>query len=303
MGGGEKLGLNVRRGAKDAEPSVMISFNDDHFGLEGGYDVEVFRDFIGNDPSTVVVETGESVVDKDDLLDRKGATLRLHNPIDTRQIQHSVASGSFERIATKTGFRESIGSASLSVGPFDGELSLGARWNVDAKCTLGTRIKDRKSEKDALQYTPYAAITSTTRQILPLLSNIGRSQRSLVLALQHSMTASTPTIPRHEAKAQGIANKIRGLEPFARAVTAVRGTTEIRIPLDLPIGIVQDSNVVLFGDWVFAAPDFKSAFAKQTCVGIGFRKAFQGIPLKFDLSYGADGKIRNNFGLGADFSV
>ena len=39
FGGGETLGMVVRRGTKDEAPSVRIKYNDDHFGLEGGYDL------------------------------------------------------------------------------------------------------------------------------------------------------------------------------------------------------------------------------------------------------------------------
>jgi len=46
LGGGESLGLKVRRGAKDPEPSVKIQFSDDKFGMPHGYDAELFSDYI-----------------------------------------------------------------------------------------------------------------------------------------------------------------------------------------------------------------------------------------------------------------
>ena len=48
LGNGESLGLTVHRGTKDTEPSVRLRYADEKFGMEGGYDVELFIDFIGD---------------------------------------------------------------------------------------------------------------------------------------------------------------------------------------------------------------------------------------------------------------
>jgi hypothetical protein len=52
-----------------------------------------------------------------------------------------------------------------------------------------------------------------------------------------------------------------------------------------------------------AQKDLQSSFVTKTSVGIGLRKGIQGIPIKYDLSYTRDGKIRAFFGLGRDFDV
>ena len=56
FGGGESLGLMVRRGAKDPEPSVTLRFSDDKFGMTGGYDAEIFSDYIAIDEEEKEVE-------------------------------------------------------------------------------------------------------------------------------------------------------------------------------------------------------------------------------------------------------
>mmetsp|Transcript_1332 Transcript_1332/g.2149 ORF Transcript_1332/g.2149 Transcript_1332/m.2149 type:complete len:680 (+) Transcript_1332:428-2467(+) len=41
------LCISLKRGAHDPEPSFKVRYKDDKFGLGGGYDVELFNDFIG----------------------------------------------------------------------------------------------------------------------------------------------------------------------------------------------------------------------------------------------------------------
>jgi hypothetical protein len=310
LGGGESLGLSVRRGTKDAEPSIRLSFTDSKFGLGGGYDLEVFSDFIGDQPEEMQEGELPPDYDHDSILDRKGATVRLRNPICSRIVRNSVASGSLERTATKTGLHETIGSTTLAVGPFVKRLPYDARSSIDAKCSLGTRLFAATSTTEEanallppLKLKPYTSATATTRQIFPLLASFGPGGRPLILALKHSITTATPNLPRHEAKAQGIAHNIRGSSLNGRVASALTGTTELRVPIDIPVvQIRQDTNVVFFGDWLFAAKDSQSSFRRKSCVGVGVRKSVQGIPLKYDLCYSSDdGKFQSAFGLGADF--
>jgi hypothetical protein len=157
FGGGESVGVLVRRGTKDAAPSIRIKYGDDKFGLEGGYDVEVFSDFLGDtatnpspssssgdnhgdgadDFSTAMMDE----LDQDSLLNRRGATVRLRNPISPNWIANSVASASVERTSTTTGRQESIGSATLTLGPFRRLLPLDARTSITSTLTGGTRFR------------------------------------------------------------------------------------------------------------------------------------------------------------------
>lgn len=322
LGGGETLGVTVRRGTKDAEPSVRLRYADEKFGLDGGYDVEVFSDFIGDTPAPApdqAAQEGEEAAldyDHDALLDRRGATFRLQNPISSAVMSHSVASASIERTATKTGLHENIGSATLGVGPFVKHLPFDARSNIDAKITSGTRFANLFSAKESkephslaasLDLKPYSTVTATTKQILPLgASSTPSRNRPVVLALRHSVTTSTKSLPRHEARALGNSNNIRGDTTNGRVSHALVGTTELRIPVTIPVikGVRQDAGVVVFGDWLVATKDSRSSMYRKSCVGVGLRKSMQGIPLKCDITYSpTEGKLKTAFGLGMDFDV
>jgi outer membrane protein assembly factor BamA len=312
LGGGETLGVSVRRGTKDVEPTVRLRYSDEKFGMEGGYDVEVFSDFIGDQPDEP--QEGDHPLDyeHDGLIDRKGAIFRFRNPIDPKVVRHSSTSVSLERTATQTGLHESIGSASLNVGPFVKELPFDARSNIDARVTLGTRMKDlfRLQGTDnlieELNLKPYTSVTATTKQIYPLRGpQSGSSGRPLILALRHSVTTSTRNLPRHEARALGTLNNIRGTPPIGSVSQILVGTTELRIPIRVPAAIQtrQDAGLVVFGDWLVATKDAKSPVFRKSSIGVGLRKSVQGIPLHCNFSYSREGKLKATCGLGQDFDV
>jgi hypothetical protein len=140
-------------------------------------------------------------------------------------------------------------------------------------------------------------------QIIPVLETRTTGNRPLTLALRHSATLSSAHLPRHEAKAQGVANNIRGAVVNGRVASAIRGTTELRIPIDLPRIRQQDTSIVLFGDWLFATKDASFTFCRKSSVGIGIRKNLQGLPLHCNFCYAGDGKIKTLFGLGRDFDA
>lgn len=331
LGGGEKLGLMVRRGTKDPEPSVHVTFSDDKFGMSGGYDVEAFRDYIGDktegdSKAKVGEQTGgeegatEKVAakprDPNSLLDRRGVKFTYRNPIGTKTIRHSRASTSLERTATQSGIREAIGSGTLALGPFRRQLPLEARSSFDGSLTSGVRIPEGSShisEDDlsasysGLALLPYTCFTVTTTQILPLLVSSVTPKRQPSLALRHSLTGSTRNLPRHDQNAMGFSSMIRGGTPNGRISTALMGSTELRIPLELDIPVlknIQDNaSLVLFGDWVSTRKNNGSSFSIEKSIGVGVRKVAQGIPLKVDFSYAGNGKIKSSFGLGRDFDV
>jgi hypothetical protein len=331
LGGGEAVALSVRRGTKDAEPSVLLRFTDDRFGLEGGYDVEAFSDFIGDSPAPgedeqpgevtvqLVDTTGEEATapfraaaatspnyDSDALMSRRGATFRLRNPFNPHIITHSMVSASMERTSTKTGLHENIGSATLKLGPFRRTLTADARSSIDTSITTGTRVLDtipQNENESSHEFRPYVAVTASTMQVIPVLETRTMGNRPLILALRHSATFSSAHLPRHEAKAQGVANNIRGASANGRVASAIRGTTEVRIPVDLPRIRQQDASIVLFGDWLLATKDASFHFCRKSSVGIGIRKNLQGLPLHCNFCYAGDGKIKTLFGLGRDFDA
>jgi hypothetical protein len=325
FGGGESVGVLVRRGTKDSSPSVRLRYGDDKFGLEGGYDIELFTDFLGDTPKDIKDETNtaelseeeiSAELDEDNLLHRRGATFRLRNPISPSLISNSVGSASLERTSTTTGQHESIGSATLTLGPFRQLLPMDARSSVSTTITGGTRLQaifeavrgtDLKDKSlatmfSAAQFKPYSLASATTRQVLPIYVSSGSDDgRPITLAFQHSISASTPNLPRHEAKALGNAAQIRGASPNGPASSTVKGTTEVRVPLSVPL--LGSGSVVLFGDWFFVQKDMSSKFYSKSTIGVGIRKPIQGLPFKYDISYSSDGKLKTMFGLGPDFDV
>lgn len=312
FGGGESVGLVVRRGAKDAEPSIKLQYSDDKFGLEKGYDVEVFSDFIGETDDQLLDESNDPKLAKQqdggDLLDRRGASVRFRNPFDPKFIRHSSASACLERTSTLSGHREAVASASVGVGPFTKDLPLDARSNILAKITTGTRVAEASKAEDTsgtgYRVKPYSTATATTRQVFPLAE--GPAKRSILLALQHSLTASTFNLPRHEANALGHGATLRGYSTNANGAisTSLAGTTEIRIPVNLPTDkFRQDASIVIFGDWLFAKNKPNSPLFRKSSIGVGLRKTLQGIPVKYDVSYTGDGKVGASFGLGRDFDA
>jgi outer membrane protein assembly factor BamA len=334
LGGGESLGVTVRRGTHDAEPSVRIELENDHFGLlPRGYNVQVFSDYIGEHledengsgtttasassssdekPSASVLSTKAEDYDHDELLDRKGTSISIRSPFASSFPLAKTASACLERTSTKGGRHESVGSTTMNLGPVARELPLDARTSIFGKVTTGTRVGESKlsdADNDSRSLLPFCSLQATTRQLFPLTGG-GRKNRPVILALSHSATTSTRHLPRHEANAQGVACKIRGYHGGStseRVANSVVGTTELRIPVSVA---GNEASVVLFGDWCLSqapaspgASTRSTSFKRRSSVGVGLRKNFQGFPLKYDVSYTQDHKIGAFFGLGPDFQA
>eukprot|EP00980_Cylindrotheca_fusiformis_P009715 scaffold2143_cov125-Cylindrotheca_fusiformis.AAC.17 len=312
FGGGESVGLIVRRGTTDAAPSVKIQYKDDRFGLEGGHELEIFTDFIGeNDDSKKAEKTDEETsenalkldYDHDALFNRRGATFRLKNPIDPKYIRNSVASLNAERTSSRTGLHENLGSATLTLGPFRQLLPMDARASISTTLTSGTRLGQATNSSAVFGYDlrPYTQVSATARQVFPLASISGDQRKPLSLAFQHIVTAATPNLPRHEAKAMAISAQVRGVKPDGSATSTVKGTAELRIPFGVPM--LGDASMLFFGDWFYVQKDHSAPFYSKSSVGVGLRKIVQGLPLKYDLSYTSEGDLKQFFGLGLDFDA
>ena len=205
-GAGETLSFNVRRGARDSEASVRVRFLDDKFGMEGGYEAEVFKEYIATDgdhnddddddleeeakrwilelPSTLSdkeetleneTEVKESFVvlepvnQQDRLLSRKGFKYSLRNPVPKSLVRRSTVSGSVERTSTAAGLKENIASVNLNLGPIRKDLppSLDIKNDIKASITTGTRIGE-KVDSQSVMILPYTSATVTARQVIPL---------------------------------------------------------------------------------------------------------------------------------------
>lgn len=271
-------------------------------------------------PSPSSAQKRDNILDVDSLKNRRGLTIQIENPVDARTVQYSTASFSLERTATEKGLYESIGSTAVQVGPFLQELPLGARTNFDATVTMGTRLTQKAIHGDSnnshdgsiasstgTRVLPYLSISGTTRQLLPLL-DLPANPRAVLLALRHSLTASTRSLPQHAAQAISQAIHIRGTAPSGPVQSAVTGRVELRIPITLPERLIrapaseQDLLAIAYGDWFVAKCATAAPLLRKSSFGLGLRKSVQGIPLQYDVTYSAEsGKLRAMFGLGNDF--
>jgi len=287
LGGGESLGMVVRRGARDPIPSISLRFSDDKFGMSGGYDVDAFSEYIATgremevnnvraegsnseeedtDADGNTASPSANTFEDDTLLGRKGVKVSLRGPIPQSIILRSSASASVEQTSTRRGAKESIASAMMGLGPITRDLHLGARASFLTKTTAGARLGVENKDLSSKSLLPYSSTTATSRQIFPLLTNSrarADSGRGVDLAIQHTLTAATQHLPLHEANAAGVAARVRGYPMSANGAvdSALTGTAEIRIPLTLRIPFLkkekqvnlrQDGNVVLFGDYLVA---------------------------------------------------
>lgn len=324
LGGGESLGFIVRRGAKDPEPTMILRFTDDKFGLKGGYDVELFSDNLAADDVDTSVPQTDINTDEHSLsasrdstldapLNRRGLKFSLRGPVPSTYVQQSSASVSVERTMTKHGYHESIGSGTLTLGPFLRMLPLGARTSVTTTTTSGARLAEKGTE-NAFSVLPYTSGTVISRQVFPLLTETYASANGgrIKLALQQTIFSATSNLPRHEAIAAGNAARVRGHSESNGSIDAsITGSAEIRIPITIPFGrgtVQQDTSLVAFADWMGAKNKYMSGFNKdslfrKSSYGMGIRKSVQGIPLKYDVTVTKDGKLGHFFGLGFDWDL
>lgn len=299
FGGGECLGVNIRKGTtRNGGASAKLQYLDEKFGMPGGYDLQVFSDYIGETKGKSDAE--DSTAFDENHFGRKGVSFNLlRNSILEKYGVPSTAGACLERISAKGGIYESVGSTTLSLGPISKQLPLAARSNIFGKLTAGARLTDTSLPESNKQVLPFTSITATTRHTVPL-AVLSKNTQPVILALQQAITISTSNIPRHEQKAHGVACAIRGYgAENERIANALVGTTELRFPLPR----LQDAKILLFGDWCASKAPGSSSFIRRASVGVGIRKNFQGVPLKYDISYSKDGKLKAFFGFGPDFEA
>jgi hypothetical protein len=188
-------------------------------------------------------------------------------------------------------------------------LPFQARTNLLTSYTVGTRLYEGGMNTWHRQFLPYSSALATSRQIIPLSYGVEDDQhRPVQLAFQHSLMTSTTNLPRHEANAAGIAARVRGYPFFSNGPVGkyVVGTAELRVPVNLPFEqVVQDANIIFFGDWMYGERRVNRAdsFVRKASIGIGLRKTVQGLPLKYDICLTEDRKLGGFFSLGLDFDV
>lgn len=299
FGGGEVLGLVLRRGKENVEPSIRLRYSDERFGLGGGFDFEFFNDFLGSSTGTKKRQN-EQNDGKPETYRTTGCTFRLRNPISEHFVRNSLSSTSLERTSTVGGMRESIGSTTLTLGPFKTYLPFRGRSSIVSSLTGGIRLAKNAIWESSL--LPYTTVSTTTSQIFPIpTTRIG--SRAPTLALQHSATVSSNNIPHHEAKAIATGCRIRGCGPDDVAISSLKGTVELRLPITTRFAVLEESAVVVFGDWYRTQSSPWNAFSGKCSFGVGFRNSIQGIPLKCDVCYTSEGNVKTLFGISRDFDI
>jgi hypothetical protein len=241
------------------------------------------------------------------------------------------------------------GSGSDGIAAGDGGSSAGAGGATSAIATTSTafspfrwkggdqEVSSQSSsmlwDKIADNATPYGHVTATTRQIFPFSPS---EKNPILLALKHSVSACTSSIPHHRAVANAASVRVRGYGSSQSLNSgddndgadssspayqgSILGTTELRVPLQLPSSskipllslVTQDLSLVLFGEWLFAQRLGSSSslgegknnqLCRQSSVGIGLRKSIQGIPVKYDISLTEEGRVGAFLNFGSDFDV
>jgi len=346
LGGNEKFGISLRRGTKGEKsassdghasersenagtswmsrtvlPSGKITWEDGNWGRRGGYSLEAFNDYIGEDDN----DKAEGENDVDPLLLRRGMAYSFQQPLPhhPKWAASSSASTSLERTTTRNGKLENMASVTLSVGPNVYQLPMNARHSILTSVTSGTKLRATPAEviDNVLNHLdPYGSSSIISRQIFPLTNQ----KRPVTLAFRHALTAST-NLPRHKSRAMGYAASVRGYtysDVGSGYQNSLVGTAEVRFPIEKPTGVKvlrsiwggNDATVVVFGDWLWASTppqqqvDLRGGAAsadliKKRSVGLGLRKKVSGIPLKYDVTYTKDGKWKTSVGIGHDFDV
>ena len=145
--------------------------------------------------------------DKDTLFVKRGATFTVNKPFSL-VCYNSGASANLEKTTTVGGKQEMIGSLSCDVGPVVKNLPFGnGAHSMLTTVSGGTRV----TEKNV--FLPYTSGTVVAKEIMPLTATKNEASglaNSIILALKHTLHASSPMMPLHEAQAAGCNTKIRG---------------------------------------------------------------------------------------------
>jgi len=252
LGGGEVATLNVRKGkgSGDKEDSGLknwkegvvggavswrMGIKDDYLaGTNAGYDLEVFRDYVGvkgnkashqkadvdsKDETSVEIKSEvKEGAGEDNCPLRTGANMRLLLPRARRSsFSPNSVSARLERVdpLSKDDCAQCTTCMSTDIGPYHHELEVSSRplrSTVSATASAGGKWDARdKSEKDGddARKLPYATGTLTSQQIMSL-SGETRSIPPVDLAMRHVVSMSSRHLPRHDAVLLGLSSRVRG---------------------------------------------------------------------------------------------
>jgi len=281
LGAGENIGITVSRGTKDPEPSIRIHYQDDQFGAAGGYQITLFNDYIGDDESSSSSSLDKSQTsskrDGDEPLLRRGATLEFPH---LQYFKTSKAKMGLERVTTSKGHGEKILTGTFDVGPYvrhyndDDDsgsrtswkmtLDAGGRRSNDAAAGFAIDDEERLSfgggggGGGVVSLPLFANLVATARHVFPFASSDTTSSLPS-LALEHKAGAGV-NLPRHLAKAVGVAARVRGYKVGSNGPlrSFLGGTAEVRLPVREDwfglrrLSMMGEVSVCVFGDWLYA---------------------------------------------------
>jgi hypothetical protein len=211
--------------------------------------------------------------------------------------------------------------------------SVGKRENVDDSSSLpyatGTitsqQIMSLESVKGTTPLIDLAIrhVASTSSRHLPRHEAMILGLSSRIRGYKYNYQQSPMQNPQKETKHdkslfQSLKKIVQGQgnEHFRPPITlsnAISGTVEIRIPFErlIPSSTIGSGNVILFGDWCVSQTQplhslmqspglggLSVESSRHSSLGIGLRKAVQGIPLKVDACITEHGTKGLFFGIG-----
>lgn len=184
----------MRRGAKDPEPSVKIQFTDDKFGLAGGYDTEVFSEYIAFEKPKIKKIAGKGDK-KQEASDREVVSEKEPAPtatIDVVPEEGPTAITSIDVVPEEEEAPELIITSTTGNGNDDEILSRrGLRFNL--RSPISTKLIERSAASTALERTcsragRHETIASGTARLGPFIRNLPLGAKT---SLTTSVTSGT----------------------------------------------------------------------------------------------------------------
>jgi hypothetical protein len=212
LGGGETLGVTVKRGTSEAAPSGKVTFGNAKFGNPGGYQVQLFRDFLGRTvkeakssaAAATATATATATANQDSAKEAPSATeaesgITVENPTPTAVVAPEEASTASEIPSVAEVVQPDPTGTSASTdgdvsGLFDRKgLSFRIRNPIPQRIMLnsaGSATVERTTSVSGL----HENICSTTLSLGPFVRQLPYDARSNVDA---TLTTGTRVSIRH----------------------------------------------------------------------------------------------------------
>lgn len=313
--------------------SWRMSISDDSVG-DAGYDLEVYRDHVGMSKS--------QASDKATSIGRAGATMRLKLPRTVLPRAISASFEQIDA-TKKSATRMQSASMTMNVGPMhflrsgvSAILTAGVRRDASntAKAQPGysTAQPYFKGTVTSQKIVPLCQSPfSGNKRIVDLALRHAASFSTKHLPRHEAIMLGLSSRVRGYKYNQASSGRNwtsflqfkdnEKIRPPAAVASSICGNIELRLPFR-PFSNVASENknvqsvssmfegsLVAFGDWAFTQAHSElnegqaEGHIRQSCIGVGYRKVSQGIPLKVDAVITEHGTGGVYFGIGRDFSA